>query len=597
MCDEFSPTFKKDSLSVLNSLVTVCCWVNLGNEKGLAMVQFLKVAACALSFLVATVAASAATPNIVSITHNYGAPGAVNTITGTGFGATQGNSGVTFGPVVGLISSWSDTSIVVVVPPTAPPGAVSITVSTDGGTSNPIPFTIYPDPVITSISPTTGSVGTLVTIIGSNLKDPEGLGVVSFTGGGSVPILSNTATQLQVSVPAGATSGPITVFSSGAPVDSQPFTVLPGALEFIAVTPCRVVDTRNTAGPMGGPLSAQSSREFDIPTSACNIPTSALAYSLNVTVVPTAKLDYLTLWPSGQGQPTASTLNSSDGRYKANAAIVPAGVNGGVSVFVSDATNVILDINGYFVPKGTASALAFYPMTPCRVVDTRYGSGPLAGPSLSGGNSRDFPVQTSCSLPSNAQAYSLNVTALPHHTLNYLTAWATGQSRPTVSTLNAPTGTITANAAIVPANSNGSISIFVTDDADLVLDVNGFFATPSNSGLSLYAMVPCRVLDTRLGTGVFNGPLPVTVQAPPGCTPPTSAKAYVLNATVVPPGELDYLTLWPGGENQPTASTLNALDGALTSNMAITPTSTGTVNVFASNPTNLVVDVTSYFAP
>ena len=53
--------------------------------------------------------------------------------------------------------------------------------------------------------------------------------------------------------------------------------------------------------------------------------------------------------------------------------------------------------------------------------------------------------------------------------------------------------------------------------------------------------------------------------------PPSTAQAYVFNATVVPPGALGYLTLWPDGEDQPMVSTLNAIDGAITSNMAIVP--------------------------
>ncbi|HZD50497.1 MAG TPA: hypothetical protein VE178_17270, partial [Silvibacterium sp.] len=109
-------------------------------------------------------------------------------------------------------------------------------------------------------------------------------------------------------------------------------TLATSALQFMPVTPCRVVDTRNPDGPFGGPeLGAAASREFDIPQSACNIPSTAVAYSLNVTVVPNASLNYLTLWPSGQPQPFVSTLNS-DGRVKANAAITPAGSDGGVSV-------------------------------------------------------------------------------------------------------------------------------------------------------------------------------------------------------------------------------------------------------------------------
>ncbi len=321
-------------------------------------------------------------------------------------------------------------------------------------------------------------------------------------------------------------------------------------------------------------MAAGTSRAFDIPQSACGIPSTAVAYSLNVTVVPDGFLSYLTLWPTGETQPYVSTLNS-DGRVKANAAITPAGTNGGVSVFVSNATNVILDIDGYFVPAGTASALAFYPLTPCRVADTRQATGPLGGPSISGGSSRSFPVQSSsCGIPATAKAYSLNVTAVPHKTLNYLTTWPTGETQPYVSTLNSSTGAVTANAAIVPAGTSGAVSIFVSDASDVILDVNGYFAPPATGGLSLYPVTPCRVIDTRSGAGAFNGVLAVDVETS-SCAPPSTAQGYVLNATVVPPGSLDYLTLWPAGEAQPYVSTLNALDGAITSNMAIVPTTNG----------------------
>ena len=71
---------------------------------------------------------------------------------------------------------------------------------------------------------------------------------------------------------------------------------------------------------------------------------------MNVTVVPDAALGYLTAWQTGAAQPYVSTLNSWDGSVVANAAIVPAGANGAISVFVSNSTDVILDINGYFAP-------------------------------------------------------------------------------------------------------------------------------------------------------------------------------------------------------------------------------------------------------
>jgi hypothetical protein len=55
--------------------------------------------------------------------------------------------------------------------------------------------------------------------------------------------------------------------------------------------------------------------------------------------------------------------------------------------------------------------------------------------------------------------------------------------------------------------------------------------------------------------------------------------------------------MWPRGQSQPLAATLNAYDGAITNNMAIVPTTTGSVSVFPSAPTHLVLDIFGYFAP
>ena len=306
-------------------------------------------------------------------------------------------------------------------------------------------------------------------------------------------------------------------------------------------------------------------------------------------------MGYLTVWPTGQPQPFVSTLNS-DGRVKANAAIIPAGNNGGsISVFATDTTNLVLDIAGYFAPV-SSSTLAFYALPPCRVADTRNGQ------FLKGGEEADFPVLDLCNVPASAQAYSLNFTAVPHSPLSYLTVWPYGQERPYVSTLNAPTGTVTANAAVVTAGVGGEVAVYPTDDTDLVIDIDGYFAPPgAQNALSLYATVPCRVLDTRppLGNGPFDEELnpPVDVLGSP-CSVPGAAQAYVFNATVVPLGPLGYLTLWPDGIGMPLASTLNAPDSAITSNMAIVSAGTGgKIDVFSGGLTNLFLDISGYFAP
>ena len=164
-----------------------------------------------------------------------------------------------------------------------------------------------------------------------------------------------------------------------------------GAQRFAPITPCRIVDTRTPNGSFGGPaIAGGATREFVIPNSVCGIPSNVASYSMNVAVIPHGTLGFLTLWPSGQPKPLVATLNSIDGRVKSNAAIVPAGSNGAVSVFATDTTDLILDINGYFVAGNFPGALAFYPLTPCRVVDTRNPTDPLGGPSLEAQGTRSF---------------------------------------------------------------------------------------------------------------------------------------------------------------------------------------------------------------
>jgi hypothetical protein len=104
------------------------------------------------------------------------------------------------------------------------------------------------------------------------------------------------------------------------------------------------------------------------------------------------------------------------------------------------------------------------------------------------------------------------------------------------------------------------------------------------------------VLDTRNTSGAFTGELTVSVAGSP-CAVPLTAQAYIFNATVVPPAPLGFLSLWPDLEAQPLVSTLNAYDGAVSSNMAIVPTTDGSVDAYASSFTQLILDISSYFAP
>jgi hypothetical protein len=376
--------------------------------------------------------------------------------------------------------------------------------------------------------------------------------------------------------------------------------------------PCRAVDTRVT----GGPITGETFRNFSPGGGNCSIPTPAsglIAYAINVTVVPHGPLGYLSVWPAGELQPVVSTLNSPDGRVKANAAIVTGGTNGQVSVYVSNTADVVLDVSGYFIAEvAVPSTNTFFPITPCRVVDTRV-SNPttpaLGAPSLVAGQQRSFQFTlSSCNVQTPVYvggAYSINVTVIPKDgPVGYVTVWGTSASEPdtpVTSTINDTKGTVVANAAIVTVNpgTGGGVSVFASDEADVVIDVNGYFAFSQlvTGGLSLYTLPPCRILDTRQSTQAFQGERTVPVTTGNNCSVSDTAKAYVMNATVLPSETLGYLTLWENGAVQPVVSTLNAVDGDITSNMAVVGTTNGSIDAFASQSTQLLLDISGYFAP
>src|SRR5262249_24564267 len=151
---------------------------------------------------------------------------------------------------------------------------------------------------------------------------------------------------------------------------------------------------------------------------------------------------FLTVWPAGLAQPVVSTLNAMQGQVIANAAIIPAGTAGAISVFASDDTDVIADINPYFGPVN-GGGLRFYPLPPCRFADTRsqlfkVNGMNVNGPPIVGAQSvRGFITRVDgCGAPDTAAAVSVNVTAVPQGYLGYITLFS-GLPLPLASTLNA----------------------------------------------------------------------------------------------------------------------------------------------------------------
>ena len=161
------------------------------------------------------------TPNITSVTPNSGTVGAVATIAGSGFGASQGASTVKFfNGAVAQVITWSATSVKVAVPASATTGNVQVYAS--GVVSNGITFTVTAAPAITNLVPQSGAIGTLVTISGTNFGSSGASNSVRF-GTKTAKISVWSATTIVAFVPAGA-DGPVSVRTGGVSSNSLAFT-------------------------------------------------------------------------------------------------------------------------------------------------------------------------------------------------------------------------------------------------------------------------------------------------------------------------------------------------------------------------------------
>jgi hypothetical protein len=122
-----------------------------------------------------------------------------------------------------------------------------------------------------------------------------------------------------------------------------------GPAGFHTLAPCRLLDTRRTAGPLGGPALASGVRAFPI-AGVCGVPTSARAVSLNVTVTEPTSPGYVSLAAVGSSEPATSTINYGTGQTRGNNAVVVVNPSG-LAAWCSQASgtaHLVVDVNGYF---------------------------------------------------------------------------------------------------------------------------------------------------------------------------------------------------------------------------------------------------------
>jgi uncharacterized repeat protein (TIGR01451 family) len=322
-----------------------------------------------------------------------------------------------------------------------------------------------PLPLIASFSPKSGLAGTTVTITGANFA---GATAVAFAGTSATAFTVDSPTQITATVPAGATTGPISITTPlGAGASSSSFLVgLAADISIAMAAPYHAVRGGNLAINLSvtnnGPISADSV-VVDMPVPA------------GLSLVSNSG-DCTTSFPCPLG-----TLTSGEQRTITTTLAVPVDL---VAAPIRIAAAVVSTTTDPDATNDTASALSrfggFFTLAPCRVADTRDATSPSGPPALDPGSDRTLALAGTCGIPAGTTALAVNVTVTGGTAVGDLRLFpADATSMPLTSVVNFTAGQTKAGSAIVGTSADGSARLTVHNDSsapvDVILDVTGYF--------------------------------------------------------------------------------------------------------------------------
>ena len=218
-------------------------------------------------------------PSISSLAPNAGAIGSSITISGANFNTQGAGSQVKFAGTAATIINWTTSSITVNVPAGAISGNVVVT-DAGGVQTSGVPFTVTPAPSITGLSPNSGTIGSSVTIAGSNFNAQGAGSAVTFGGIPATSITSWTSNSITVNVPTGAISGNVVVTDAGG--------VTSNGVNFTVVVTPTITSLTPSSGEPGASVSiAGSNFTSSVGTVTFNgLPASTTSWTnTNVTAV------------------------------------------------------------------------------------------------------------------------------------------------------------------------------------------------------------------------------------------------------------------------------------------------------------------------
>jgi len=233
-------------------------------------------------------------------------------------------------------------------------------------------------------------------------------------------------------------------------------------------------------------------------------------------------------------------------------------------------------------------------VTPFRALDTRTSSIVAKDSTVS------FQVAGRNGIPAKVSAVVFNLTVAEARSFGFVTAYASGTTRPDASNLNFDKGQIVANSVTVPVGADGKVTLFnrSTGATHLIADISGYYreGIPTAAG-AFQSIDPKRFLDTRSTTAVAPDTARAFQVAGANGLPPT-VSAVVLNLTVAEAKSNGFITAYPSGVNRPDASNVNFAAGQIIPNSVTVPVGPdGKVMLYnrSNGATHLIADVSGYY--
>lgn len=392
------------------------------------------------------------------------------------------------------------------------------------------------------------------------------------------------------------------------------FTITTGAVDpdpqddgsvYVALVPCRILDTRTQGAALGnGTNSVVQVTGHD----GCVVPAGATAVEASVSAVEPSNGGFARLWPTGETPPAATFVNYTKGQGTTNTGAVSMSSAGSVALRnFGGPSHFTVDVQGYYIhPDNLAADVTgsvYVAMAPCRVLDTRN-----AGGSLGNGTARNVQITglSGCSVPVAATAVEASASAVEPAALGFARLWPKGAPAPTATFVNFSKAQGTTNTGAVSIGDDGQVSLRnFGGPAHYTLDVQGYFIDPADlgegvAGSTYHALVPCRVLDTRVN-GSTLGPNTSLDRQVTGlanaCQVAAGATAVEASVSAVEPATSGFARLWPTGGAPATATFVNYTKAQGTTNTgSISVSTAGSVTLRNFGGTShFVIDVQGYW--